>query len=434
MKKKPSIHRIYLQRFTADNWRIIYKRDNLSKRLFNYDEKNRTYSYSETYSNSNSKITWNIIINSAYFNELFYANYTYIKAKGNDRNFSITIESEIFHPYYIAYRPYNKYISEDINYVSYSCSFRGFFHVYEVINFKGTQKDNLFDKLRNMKNPPKNNCNYSIPVENLPVENLPVENVKKTKKNVSTEVVENCIYFKNKTCIYYNDTCNPNSFKCKKQYFPSKSRTSTFTEVSENIAPKSISNSNHAIKEQPLKAVVLSHNRKCVYEYHNLVDINIIVRVLLPSTKIINVPVLAAYCKECNQYIILKNDFKKIRQKGILLCQVTDETKEHLSHNMHTTYSATESRIHSLGYNVIKQYGYTFEQRKMILANIMENYNITKHEILSMIDTNIARKINLPNYADAINKWKQDREFVSNYKTGDIPEIIIDKVVVGNRK
>lgn len=63
----------------------------------------------------------------------------------------------------------------------------------------------------------------------------------------------------------------------------------------------------------------------------------------------------------------------------------------------------------------------------------MENYNISKHEILSMLDTNIARKIKLPNYADAVSKWKEDREFVENYKRGDIPEVLIDKVTIGKR-
>lgn len=141
------------------------------------------------------------------------------------------------------------------------------------------------------------------------------------------------------------------------------------------------------------------------------------------------------YCKECNQYIILKSDFGFIKQKGILLCHVIDETPEYTAKHKNSSYSATESKVHRLGYNVIKQgYNYTFAQRKIILANIIENYGITQHEILSMLDTNIARKINIPNYADAVEKWKQDREFVSNYDFGSIPEVLINEVVIGKRK
>lgn len=64
----------------------------------------------------------------------------------------------------------------------------------------------------------------------------------------------------------------------------------------------------------------------------------------------------------------------------------------------------------------------------------MENYNISKHEILSMLDVNIARKENLPNYSEAVSKWKEDREFVENYKHGDIPEVLIDKITIGKRQ
>lgn len=75
------------------------------------------------------------------------------------------------------------------------------------------------------------------------------------------------------------------------------------------------------------------------------------------------------------------------------MCQVIDKTPEYLSKNK-SSYSATESRVHSLGYNVIKQgYNYSFEQRKIILANIIENYGISQHEILSMIDAILQEKL-----------------------------------------
>lgn len=113
--------------------------------------------------------------------------------------------------------------------------------------------------------------------------------------------------------------------------------------------------------------------------------------------------------------------------------EVEDKTSEYLAKHK-KSYLGTESRIHSLGYNVIKQYGYTYGQRKIILANIIENYNISKHEILSMLHMNISRKIGLPNYKDAVYKWKQDRDFIANYHTGDIPQVIVDKVIVGKRE
>lgn len=249
---------------------------------------------------------------------------------------------------------------------------------------------------------------------------------------INIDSVKECIYFKNKICIYINDICNPYSIKCKN---PNILKKKINTANKSNIIQNNRNSISSYTNEQYVKTVVLSHNRKCVYEKHNLTDTKVIIRVLTSKNKIENVVVLATHCKECNQYIILKNDFKYIKQKGTLLCRVVDKTPEYIAKHKNSSYSGTESRVHSLGYNVIKQgYNYTFTQRKIILANIIENYGITQHEILSMIDTNIARKINLPNYVDAVEKWQQDREFVSNYKLGDCPEVFIDEVVIGKRK
>ncbi len=183
-----------------------------------------------------------------------------------------------------------------------------------------------------------------------------------------------------------------------------------------------------------VRAVVLSNNRKCIYENHEIVNITAIIRVAKNNGDILNISIPAVYCEKCEQYIILKSDYKSLKKKGALLCKVTDKTPEYVSKNKKSSYNGTESKVHSLGYNVIKQgYNYTFEQRKIILANIIENYNITQHEILSMLDTNISRKKGLPSYAEAIQKWEQDREFVKNYKIGYYQNVIVDEIIIGRR-
>lgn len=260
------------------------------------------------------------------------------------------------------------------------------------------------------------------------------QNTKSKKKQIANQVIHNkilarikfghandCTYYENMYCILIKDECDPSSSKC-------------------NFLDRFIN--NNSLEREDLKnkadvlvkAIVLSHNHKCIYEEHHLTTIKAIIKVLITSSnKVIDVKIPATYCEECDQYIILKSDFKYVKQQGTLLCQVIDKTPEYLTKHKNS-YTATESKVHSLGYNVIKQgYNYTFEQRKIILANIIENYGITQHEILSMLDTNISRKINLPNYAEAVNKWQQDREFVANYKLGDCHEVIINEIVVGRR-
>ena len=55
---------------------------------------------------------------------------------------------------------------------------------------------------------------------------------------------------------------------------------------------------------------------------------------------------------------------------------------------------------------------YTKEQRQLILANIMENTNISKHEIESCITRPMMQHKNQPNYAEAVLAWRQDLVFI----------------------
>ena len=115
-----------------------------------------------------------------------------------------------------------------------------------------------------------------------------------------------------------------------------------------------------------------------------------------------------------------------------MLCEVIDRTSG--KSNNSKEFYGDESRIHSLGYNVTKRQDYTYEQRKYILANMIENYDITKHEILSIIDMNIARHSKFRNHSEAVSKWREDRAFVMSYRRGDCPEVLIDSVIIGSRK
>lgn len=216
--------------------------------------------------------------------------------------------------------------------------------------------------------------------------------------------------------------------------FKNNNNKITAHKVSSNPQPSSEVIKQQIKRDIHVEAVVLSYNRKCINEEHDIEDVNAIIKLAQTNGNVINISIPASYCKECNQYIILKSDFKNAKKKGALLCEVIDKTPEYIEKHKNDSYYGTESRVHSLGYNVIKQgYNYSFAQRKIILANIMENYGVTKHEILSMLSTNILRKLGMPNYTEAVEKWRQDREFVENYERGSIPKVIIDKVVIGRR-
>ena len=77
--------------------------------------------------------------------------------------------------------------------------------------------------------------------------------------------------------------------------------------------------------------------------------------------------------------------------------------------------------------------GYTKEQRQLILANILENTNISRHEVESCILRPMRQHRNQNNYADAVKAWEQDLEFVRSYQIGDIPEVLVNKLIIGKR-
>lgn len=206
--------------------------------------------------------------------------------------------------------------------------------------------------------------------------------------------------------------------------------------VKENANIAMHKNINH--KPQPfyekqvgITAIVLSNNRKCIFNCHSIEDLQAILRLATKDGKVVNYSIPAAYCKECDAYFVLKNDFEKAKLKGVILCPVIDKTTYINRKKYHIQNSGGESRIHEMGYNVRKGNKCTDKQRHIVLANILENTNISKHEIQSNIDRCIRQHQKQSNYASAIKCWINDYQFISTYKHGDIPQVIIEKIKIG---
>lgn len=422
-------HFVCLQQVNESQWVIVFRRNNLSKQLFDFNAYENVYSYTEHYKDGKCNISYSLIINSSTFYDIFCSDCKYFSATGGNNKFGILLKTKPIKANEIMYQTVNKTIFEDTEFVTYRCSVKGIYNSYVLFDKKWNKISKIVDKNKNIKMKSKSKPKQ----RNQTIKEIPYEKVKNPITKIDYNIVKKCTYFKNSICSYFDNVCNPYSIRCinrgiltllnKKDSIKSQERVNSNKQQKQSISQHS----------KYVKAVVLSHNRKCINDKHDIIDVSAKFKILI-NNEITETSIPAGYCKECDQYIILKSDFKEVKQKGTLLCQVIDKTPEYLSKH-EGSYTSTESRVHSLGYNVIKQrYNYTFEQRKIILANIIENYGITQHEILSMLDTNIARKINLSNYVDAVEKWQQDREFVTNYKTGDIPEVIVDEIVVGKRR
>lgn len=236
-----------------------------------------------------------------------------------------------------------------------------------------------------------------------------------------------------KTCIHFDSnklTCRLNKSLCSNADTCSSYRTN-LKEVQSDIKNKFI---KHDINVVGITTIVLSDNRKCTNNRHSITDLNAKIRIAQPNGEVSIYSIPAAYCQECDTYFVLKSDFKVAKSTGKILCPIIDLTNEGEKKNKGKNLASSESRIHQLGYNVQRGSNYTKEQRQLILANIMENTNISKHEIESCITRPMMQHKNQPNYAEAVLAWRQDLEFIKNYKHGDIPEVIIDKIIIGKRK
>lgn len=236
-----------------------------------------------------------------------------------------------------------------------------------------------------------------------------------------------------KSCIYFDAeklTCKLSKHLCRNV----DECSSYIVNMQEILKEQSFTKKSHDIKEIGITAIVLNDNRKCTDSVHKVIDLNATLRIAKPDGKVINFSIPAAYCEKCDMYFVLKNDYKSAKARGTILCPVIDMTSYNKNQKNTRPLSSSESRIHQLGYNVKRGNGYTKEQRQLILANILENTNISRHEIESCILRPMSQHKNQNNYADAVLAWQQDLDFINNYKCGDIPEVIIDKIIVGKRQ
>jgi len=235
-----------------------------------------------------------------------------------------------------------------------------------------------------------------------------------------------------KTCIHFDSnklTCKLNKSLCSNADTCSSYRTN-LKEVSNDDKIKHIKHDTDVVG---VTTIVLNDNRKCTNNNHNITDLNAKIRIAKPNGEVTIFDIPAAYCKECDTYFVLKKDYKTVKVYGKILCPIIDLTKEGEQKHKGKNLASSESRIHQLGYNVQRGSNYTREQREVILANIIENTNISKHEIESCIIRPMMQHKNQPNYSEAVLAWQQDLEFVKSYKHGDIPEVIVDKIIIGKR-
>lgn len=178
--------------------------------------------------------------------------------------------------------------------------------------------------------------------------------------------------------------------------------------------------------------IVLSNTLKCSSN-HDTKDIIAKLPVLNEYGQISYISVNASYCPNCNRYTILKEDFNAIA--GIVTCKVIDETASYDgSSESDIEINTKQSILAQYGYNVQTKKDLSEQQRHIILSSIIEAQIMTRREVIDHISTLIERGSKIPNWKFATQKWKEDRQFVSDYQSDCLPEVVFNNIILKYRK
>lgn len=178
--------------------------------------------------------------------------------------------------------------------------------------------------------------------------------------------------------------------------------------------------------------IVLSNTYKCSSN-HNTKDLIGKIPILNRQGRLTYKKVNISYCFDCKQFTMLKSDYLSI--KDHIMCQVIDKTDEY-SKNSKNNYNGwnQQSIISQYGYNVNSQKNLSSQQRQTILASLIEADVLNRNDIINHIEWIIQNHENRPTHRQAIQKWKEDVEFVKNYKTGDLSNVIIEQLILKYKK
>lgn len=176
--------------------------------------------------------------------------------------------------------------------------------------------------------------------------------------------------------------------------------------------------------------VVLKNTLRCSSN-HIAEDIIAKIPVLNKDGDVSYERVIASYCKTCKRYTVLKNDFDNI--DDIFLCQVIDETQNGIvNDNTENSFDIEQNKsiLAQYGYNVQTKKDISKKQRQIILVSIIEAKILSKRSVIDHLTTLIERGSKIENWKLATSKWIEDREYISSYNIGELPEIIFDKIIL----
>lgn len=124
------------------------------------------------------------------------------------------------------------------------------------------------------------------------------------------------------------------------------------------------------------------------------------------------------WCPKCSKYFVTEETYRQIKNQGYICCKVVEQEdlkRESKGSTGHMNL-APESVAHMYGYNVNASKGLSAQQRQTILSFLIENHIQTIGQLESLIEFFIERRRNMPNMRHAVSCWKEDLDFLYDYR------------------
>lgn len=261
--------------------------------------------------------------------------------------------------------------------------------------------------------------------------NTTIENA----KNITDKYKSKCSYYLNGKCSFdeiASSNCSIENINCVfRNELVAKIKKLSEKNLIEQQNNNSISKSNKnksMLTEIGLKDFVVRTNVfKCMHNKHKIDNIVAMINIDNDGKRE-QIKISAGYCNECKVYFILNSTYQALKNKGLILCRITDE-KSYLKGNYANGIRlAKESILMQYGYNTSQTKGLSATGRQKILAVIIDNKIMSKSEIISYLDFFINQRSSQARMELAISKWETDREFVENYKIGQYTQFGVNAI------
>lgn len=173
--------------------------------------------------------------------------------------------------------------------------------------------------------------------------------------------------------------------------------------------------------------IVKTTSYKCAHHGHELERINALVKVNTGS-EIKTVSANAMYCRDCKEYYLSEEEYKRIKRIGTLCHKIVTE-EEYLSARNDYSNWEYKSLLSSYGYSANENDDLSDTQRHSIIDFVIDNNLWNAKQVLSHIEWLIRDRGH--RCTKAAVKWKNDVEYVKGLM-GSSRDVSVGKFYVKN--